>query len=51
MAQYQKDQNYLVSKELSDKCTTAKIDLAIAESNKKLDEIKRQNAIISDSCL
>ena len=34
MTQYQKVQNYLVSKELSDKCIKAKIDLAVAETDK-----------------
>jgi hypothetical protein len=34
MAQYQKDQSYLVNKELSGQCTKAKIDLAIAEKIK-----------------
>jgi hypothetical protein len=30
LTQQQKDQNYLMNKELSDKCTAAKIDLSIA---------------------
>jgi hypothetical protein len=51
MSQYQKDQSYLVRKELSDKCTTAKIDLAIAESNKNNSDIEKQKALISSSCL
>ncbi len=51
MAQYQKDQSYLVSKELSDKCTKAKIDLAIAETDKNASEIKKQNALISNTCI
>lgn len=51
MAQYQKDQNYLVSKELSDKCTKAKIDLAVAETNKNANEIKKQNSLISNTCI
>lgn len=51
MAQYQKDQSYLVSKELSDKCTKAKIDLAIAETDKNANEIEKQNALISSTCI
>jgi hypothetical protein len=51
MSQYQKDQSYLVKKELSDKCTTAKIDLAIAESDKNTSDIEKQNALISSSCI
>ncbi|MBU2923368.1 hypothetical protein Q4506_11325 [Colwellia sp. 4_MG-2023] len=51
MSQYQKDQSYLVKKELSDKCTTAKIDLAIAEADKNTSDIEKQNALINSSCL
>ena len=51
MAQHQKDQSYLVSKELSDKCTKAKIDLAVAETDKNAGEIKKQNALISSTCI
>ncbi|MDO6486997.1 hypothetical protein Q4503_04740 [Colwellia sp. 6_MG-2023] len=51
MSQYQKDQGYLVKKELSDKCTTAKIDLAIAEADKNTSDIEKQNALISSSCI
>jgi len=51
MSQYQKDQSYLVKKELSDKCTTAKIDLAIAEADKNTNDIKKQNALINSSCI
>lgn len=51
MAQYQKDQSYLVSKALSDKCTKAKIDLTIAETDKNDIEIKKQNALISSTCI
>ena len=51
MAQYQKDQSYLVSKELSDKCTKAKIDLAIAETDNNENEVKKQNALIKSTCI
>jgi len=51
LTQQQKDQNYLMSKELSDKCTAAKIDLAIAQADNKSNEIKKQTALISSTCL
>ena len=51
LAQQQKDQTYLMNKELSDQCTTAKIDLAIAETDKNTNEIKKQKTLISDTCL
>jgi hypothetical protein len=51
MSQYQKDQIYLMSKELSDKCTSAKIDLAVAQTDNNTSEIKKQNALISNTCI
>ena len=51
MVQQQKDQNYLMSKELSDKCNEAKIDLAIAESEGNLSEIKENKKTISKMCI
>jgi hypothetical protein len=51
LTQQQKDKSYLINKELSDKCTTAKIDLAIAETDKNSSEIKKQNEIISSTCV
>ncbi len=48
--QYQKDQSYLLTKELSDKCEAAKIDLAVAQSNKNSKEIEKQQALIENSC-
>jgi len=51
LTQQQKDQTYLMSKELSDKCTKAKIDLGIAETDKNTSEIEKQKALISSSCL
>ncbi|MFT6910180.1 MAG: hypothetical protein ACJAS1_006908 [Oleiphilaceae bacterium] len=51
LTQQQKDQTYLMNKELSDKCTAAKIDLAIAETDKNSSEIKKQNALISSTCI
>ncbi len=50
LTQLQKDQTYLMNKELSDKCTTAKIDLAIAETDNNTSEIKNQNALIKSTC-
>jgi hypothetical protein len=51
LAQQQKDQVYLMGKELSDKCRKAKIDLAIAEADKKASEINKQKSIISSACI
>ena len=51
MAQYQKDQSYLVNKELSDKCKKAKVDLVIAEKNKNKSDIKKQNVLVKSSCI
>ncbi|AAZ26118.1 putative lipoprotein [Colwellia psychrerythraea 34H] len=51
MVQQQKDQGYLMSKDLSDKCTEAKIDLAISESNNNESKIKKQKEIISSTCI
>jgi len=51
MAQQQKDQNYLMSKELTEKCTNAKINLAIAETEKKASEINKQKELIKSMCI
>lgn len=51
MAQYQKDQSHLMSKELSDKCKKAKIDLAIAKTNEDSKEIHKQNSLIKSTCV
>lgn len=51
LTQQQKDQTYLMSKELSDKCTKAKVDLAIAKTDKNTSEIEKQKALISSTCL
>lgn len=51
MTQYQKDQSYLLNKELSDKCTQAKIDLAIANADKNAKEIQKQNSLIGSTCI
>lgn len=51
MAQQQKDQNYLMTKELSDKCNNAKIDLAIAEKEGDLDKVKVHKSTIDKTCV
>jgi len=48
--QYQKDQSYLLSKELRDKCEAAKIDLAVAQAKKNVKEIEKQQTIIESNC-
>lgn len=48
--QYQKDQGYLLTKELLDKCEAAKIDLAVAQTHKIPKEIEKQQNIIESSC-
>ena len=50
MVQHQKDQSYLMSKALADKCTEAKIDLAIAQTDENANEINKQKALISSTC-
>jgi hypothetical protein len=51
LMQQQKDQTYLMNKELTDRCTKAKIDLAMAESEKNKSAIKSQKDIIESSCI
>jgi hypothetical protein len=51
LTQQQKDQTYIMDKELSDKCTAAKIDLAIADKDNYPSEIQKQNEIINISCI
>ena len=51
MMQQLKDQNYLMSKELSEKCTNAKIDLVIAESKERKKEAQKQKELISTTCV
>ena len=50
MSQYQEDKAYLMKKELVDKCTDAKIALAIAEADNNQGEVKTQNNIINRAC-
>ena len=50
VAQQQKDQGYLMNKELADKCTAARVDVAVAESQGNTTDIQKQQSIISDTC-
>jgi len=51
LTQQQKDQTYLMNKALSEQCTAAKIDLAIAVTDNNASEIKQQNILISRTCI
>lgn len=51
LTQQQKDQTYLMNKALSDQCTAAKIDLAIAVKDKNINKIKQQNRLINSTCI
>lgn len=51
MAQHQKDQRYVIDKELADKCSSAKINLVIAEAEKNAEVIKEQKEVIESTCI
>ncbi|WP_462183080.1 hypothetical protein [Pseudoalteromonas maricaloris] len=51
LAQQQQDQNYLMRKELQDKCDDAKVNLAIAKSDKATKAIKKHQREIKDYCI
>jgi len=51
LTQLQKGKSYLMNKELSDKCTKARIDLAIAETDSNISEIKKQKTLIANTCV
>lgn len=51
LKQQQKDQSYLMNKELTDKCTAAKVDLAMAEQEKNTSEIHQQIELINSNCI
>ncbi|WP_417441244.1 hypothetical protein [Idiomarina sp.] len=51
MEQYQKDQSYIMSKELADKCASAKMEFLIAESEENTKEMEKQKEIIEDTCV
>ncbi|WP_046005086.1 hypothetical protein [Pseudoalteromonas rubra] len=50
LAQAQRDQVYLMDKELRDKCNDAQVDLAVAKSKNNEAEMGRQNKIIKQTC-
>lgn len=50
VVQQQKDQNYLMAKELADKCEAAKIDLAVALSKGNSQKIEESKDMISKTC-
>lgn len=51
LMQQQKDQNYLMKKELSEKCEQARLDLAVAESEGEgSDIIAHFKSVIKQSC-
>lgn len=51
LKQQQKDQTYLMNKELADKCAAAKIDLAMAEQEKNTSEIHKNIDLINSNCV
>ncbi|MEQ2355905.1 hypothetical protein [Pseudoalteromonas piscicida] len=51
LVQQQQDQNYLMRKELQDKCDDAKVNLAIAKSDKATKAIKKHQREIKDYCI
>lgn len=48
--QKQKDQNYLLSKELKDKCDEARIDLAVAQRESNEESASIHQGIIEKTC-
>lgn len=50
LSQQQKDQSYLMDKELADKCSAARIDYAVAESQGDEDNMQKHADIISRTC-
>lgn len=50
LVQQQKDQNYLIKKEMSEKCEQARLDLAVAESEGQTDTIAHYQSVIKQSC-
>lgn len=50
VTQQQKDQSYLMSKELADKCFDAKVDIAVAESQGDEKAVKMHKRTIKDTC-
>jgi hypothetical protein len=50
LAQQQKDQNYLMKKEISENCEQARLDLAVAETEGETDTIAHFKSVIKQSC-
>ncbi|CAM4187488.1 hypothetical protein [Pseudoalteromonas byunsanensis] len=50
LLQSQKDQMYLMNKELADKCRDGKLDLAVAQSQGDERKIEKQQEIIERTC-
>jgi starvation-inducible outer membrane lipoprotein len=50
LVQQQKDQNYLMNKELSEKCEQARLDLAVAASEGQKENITHFKSVIKQSC-
>ena len=48
--QQQKDQNYLLSKELKDKCDKARIDLAVAQRERNDESVSIHEGTIEKTC-
>jgi len=51
LAQHQKDQTYLMAKELKDQCDKARVDLAIAVSENNDEQAKAHQQIIDKTCV
>ncbi|MEI5640823.1 MULTISPECIES: hypothetical protein [unclassified Pseudoalteromonas] len=51
LTQQQKDQNYLMRKELQDKCDNAKVNLAIAKSEGQTQAIEQHQEEVKDYCI
>lgn len=50
VVQQQRDQNYLMSKTLSEKCNNAKVDLVVAQSQDNKEDMETQKRIINETC-
>ena len=50
MSQRQKDQVYLMNKELRDKCKKASLDLLIAQDNNDTEAAEKAEGVIKDTC-
>lgn len=50
LVQQQKDQNYIMEKQMSEQCEQARLDLAVAESEGQTDTIAHFKSVIEQSC-